>query len=149
MSVNGSTEQDAIELRLSSYLLDGNVYTSLPEELQLPRYADTGLVMPYIILTFGSPFAAAADRSIEGAAQQPQVMPVMVECWASNDKAARRTAGAVFERLLGWKPSEDNASELESSGGGLFQTRDASGRPTRFMQSVNFVTTINMSILAP
>ena len=149
MSVDGSTERAAIKTRLSGYLLNGRVYTSLPEERRLEIDSSTGLIKPYILLHFGSLYPQADDQSIEGADQQPQIWPIIVECWAADADSAMATAGAVRTRLLGWAPGSGNASEMDLRGGGWFEQKDSTGRPTRYMESVNFEMTINNSILAP
>lgn len=148
MSLDANAEKSAIELRLYTNLVGGRIHTSIPEEEILEK-DEEGIILPYILLTFGSIFPSERDRSIEGAAQQPNVMPVIVECWAATAQAARATAGAARTLLVGWPPSENNASELELRGGSFFDRRDASGRPTRSMESVTLVTTINMSFDAP
>jgi len=148
MSFDGMAEKAAIEARLSTLLLGVRVHTEIPEESKLETYPETGLVKPYILLSFGSFYPSADDRSMMGEEQQPQVMPVIIECWASDAGSAQKTAGAVRTIMLGWPPDPNNATALEFRGGGWFPGRaNASGRPSRSMESVNFVTTLNQSIL--
>jgi len=148
MSLDGNPEKDAIEARLKD-LVGGRVLRELPEELQLVRDDLTSLIKPYIYLSFGSLYPSATDRSIEGEAQQPHIMPITVECWAAVKGASEAAAGAVRTLMIGWDPEIDNASEIAARGGGNFESKDASGRPTRFMESVVLVTTINLSTTAP
>jgi len=148
MSLDGNPEKDAIETHLKA-LVGGRVLRNLPEELQLVRDNTTALIKPYIYLSFGSLYPSAEDRSIEGEAQQPHIMPITIECWATVKSAAEATAGAVRTLMIGWDMGIDNASEIAARGGGNFESKDASGRPTRFMESVVLVTTINLSTTAP
>lgn len=148
MSNDGISEQNAIEARLKA-LVGGRVTSFMPEEAQLAIDTASGLILPYIVVSFGSFSPVEGDRSIEGEEQQPNFMPVIVECWASNGPAARATAGAVRTLMIGWSPDANNATELAPRGGGWFQKNDAGGRPIRFMESVNLVTELNMSIIAP
>ena len=77
-------------------------------------------------------------------------MPVIIECWASNAKAARRTAAGVRKLFLGWAPDDNNATPMEMRGGGWFPGRsNSAGRPSRSMESVNFITVLNQSTLEP
>lgn len=148
MSLDAMAEKTAIKTRALA-LCGGRVYPSVPEETQLERDPVSKLILPYIILTFGSLYPQEADRSIEGAEQQPQIMPIIAECWASNSDAAGATAGAFRTLFVGFHPDENNASEIELRGGGFFQQKDSSGRPVRFMESVTGQTTLNLSIDVP
>jgi hypothetical protein len=148
MSLDATAEQTAVIDRLST-LCGGRVFDYVPEETELERDETSGLVKPYIVVTFGSLYPTEGDRTIEGEDQQPQLMPIIVECWATTASAARATAGAVRTRLVGWSPSADNASEISLRGGGWFQQRDTTGRPTRAMESVTAVTALNQSIVVP
>lgn len=150
MSADGTPEQNDIEARLST-LCGGRVYADgLPEETQLARYEDSQLVKPYLVLTFGGIVPQANDRSIEGAADQPQIMPIIVECWAADYASARASAGAVRTRLLGYTPNTGgNASEIDLRGGTPFPSLGGAGRPSRYMESVTAVCTINNSIPVP
>ena len=148
MSADGVAEQRAIETRLSD-LCGGRVYVPLVEEEKLVRDTDTGIVLPYIVLSFGSVFPIESDRSIEGADQQPQLMPIIVECWASDYDSARVTAGAVRTLLLGWTPGTDgNASEIDLRGGSPFPSSGGAGRPSRYAETVTASLTINNSFVA-
>lgn len=144
MSLDGNAEKAAIKTRLST-LCGGRIHDFVPEEEALATDPATGFVLPYIVLTFGSLYPQERDRSIEGADQQPNLMPVIVECWAVTQQAASATAGAVRTSLVGWAPDANNATEIELRGGGWFQQKDSSGRPVRFMESVTGITAINMS----
>lgn len=147
MSVDAVAEQKAIIERLS-VLAGGQVWEEVPEESTLAIDTE-GIILPYVIVSFGSLFPQQNDRSIEGADQQPQMMPVIVECWAFSRADARVVAGAARTLLIGWAPPGGNASEIELSGGSWFQQRDGAGRPTRAMESVNGSLSINNSIDVP
>jgi hypothetical protein len=141
-----TADEDAIEAR-TKQLCGGRVFVDVvPEESKLETDPDTGLVLPYIILTFGSIFPKATDRSIAGEDQQPHILPMVFECWATTGRAARRTANALLPLFVGWEPS-DNASELYLAGGRSFESRDNAGRPTRAMQSVTAQIEFNQMVL--
>jgi len=145
MSLDAVPEQEAI-LAHAAILCNGRIYDSLPDETKLEFDAATGLVRPYIIISFGSLYPLPNDRTIEGAEQQPNIMPVIAECWGPTSNMARATAGAYRTRFVGFHPSENNASELELRGGGWFEQKDASGRPVRYCETVTGQTILNMSI---
>lgn len=148
MSVDGTAEQQAIIARLST-LCGGRVYDYIPDETLLDRDEDK-FVLPYLVVSFGSLTPQSEDQSIEGADQQPQIMPVIVECWGPTAVHARGAAGGVRTLLLGWTPLGDgNSSEYDLRGGGWFPGRQqGSGRPSLAMESVNGAVTINNSIPA-
>lgn len=145
MSVDATAEQDAILARAKAGLVGGRVYDSLPDETELERDPDSQQVLPYIVITFGALYPSPQDRTIEGAEQQPQIMPIVFECWAAIRRTAGQTAGAVRTSFLGWAPDPSNASEIDLRGGGYFQSRDANGRPTRYMESVTGSCLLNMN----
>jgi len=146
VSVDLVAEQAAVVTRLST-LCGGRVWDAIEEEVQLEFDAE-GLVKPYIIVSFGTLYPKAGDRSIEGPTQQPYVLPITIECWGSTASQVRSTAGAVRTLLLGWAPSENNASEIELRGGSWFPNRrDTDARPTRYLQTVTSETVVNMSYL--
>lgn len=148
MSLDGKAERAAIEARLKTALVGGRVYTSVPEETTLERDELGLFVRPYIVIGFGGFTPSMADRTIEGEAQQPQIMPVYVECWAADANAAMDTAGEVRKLLIGFQPDPDNATEMMLRSGGWFERRDATGRPSIYMEQVGLVTTLNQSIEA-
>lgn len=146
MSADGYPEQELLLTRLE-VLCGGQIYDSVPEETELARDAD-GLVLPYIVVSFGDVMPLYGDRSIEGEEAQPHSMVVVMECWGSIQKMVRATAGAVRTRTLGWE-ANDNAGQMSLGRGGRFTQTDAEGRPTRYMQSVTAEMPINMSVEQP
>jgi hypothetical protein len=147
MSLDATAEQQAIITRLST-LCGGRVGTDEAEETLRVLDETTGLLKPFMVVTFGAVFVTGRDRSIEGEDQQPHTMPIIVECYASNRNAAGATAGAVRTRLTGFEPT-DNSSEIGLGGGSWFVQRDSAGRPTLFAETVTGTTEINLSVLIP
>lgn len=143
MSFDGILEGDRA-LERARTLAGGRVYDSVPEETQLARDSD-GQVLPYIIMTVGTPFAAVGDRTIMGETEQPQNLIIIFECWAASADTARRLAGGVRRKFLGHQLS-DNSTQIQLGGGGYFQTKSATGRPSRYSQSVTCSMIINQSI---
>jgi hypothetical protein len=145
MSVDGKAERAAIKAFTAANVptCGGRVMTSLPEETKLARDADTGLVLPYILLTFGAMFPVEGESSIEGFEQQPQNWPIIWECWAADPDTAADMAGEVRAAVLGWAPNDSNASAIDLRGGGRFDKRDTAGRPVRWAETVTGVTTLN------
>lgn len=146
MSLDVTAEEDAILARLRAYLWSGRVYPELVDESKLARDPNTGLVLPYIILSFGTIFASGEDQSLEGAAEQPHILPFVAECWGPTRNDARAGANGVIRTLTGWHPSESNASEITLSGGAGGFTSYDQGRPVRFMRPVSGSCVVNMSI---
>lgn len=143
MSLDGAAEQEAIIARAQA-LVGGRIFTSMPEEATLPVDDVTALIKPYIIITFGQVIPFGRDRSIEGEASQPHVMPARFECWAADYDQARYTAGGVRTRFIGFEPTS-NSSEMMVSGGYSLNNQDSTGRPTRYVELVSMETVINLS----
>lgn len=145
MGLDASADEDAILERLRSRLWGGRVWDELPDETMLEKDASTGLVKPYILLTFGVPFPSSRDRTIEGEAQQPHILPFVAEAWGPTKDDARAGAYGVIESLTGFKPTE-NSSEIGLTGGGGGFSNYDQGRPIRFMRPVAGSLIINASI---
>ena len=146
MSLDTTAEEDAILGRLRANLWSGRVLDEVPDETQIERDPATGMILPYIVLTFGTLFPFAEDRSIEGEAQQPHVLPFVAESWAATKNDARAGANGVIKLLTGWKPTPDNASEITLTGGGGGFSNYDQGRPVRFLRPVAGSCIVNMSI---
>ncbi|MDF2915903.1 MAG: hypothetical protein K0S70_120 [Microbacterium sp.] len=146
MALDTVPEEDAILQRLKANLWSGRVYDELPDETDLARDTVTGLILPYIVLTFGTLFPSGQDQSIEGAAQQPHVLPFVAECWGATKNDARAGGTGVIKLLTGWRPSENNASEITLTGGGGGFANYDQGRPVRFLRPVAGSCLVNMSI---
>lgn len=145
MTLDTTAEESNTLARLRGHLWSGRVYDEVPEEAELAIDETTGLVLPYIILTFGVIFPANSSRSVEGAAEQPHMLPMVAECWGATTTEARAGASGVIRLLTGWSPNETNAGEYELSGGGRFTSYDQ-GRPARRMRQVSGACMVNMSI---
>lgn len=148
MSLDGFPEQQATLAYLAANvaLCEGRAYDYIPEETEMVKDALGLLVKPYLIVTFAGVFPKEGDRSIEGPEQQPQVMPVVIECWSPNSIEARQMAGQVRVALTGRSPDANNAEAYDMRGGNWFDRRDTSGRPTRYCQTVTGATVINNSV---
>lgn len=151
MSTDGIAEQEATLARAKGFC-GGRAYDYVPDDLKLERYDDPlRTIKPYIIVTFAPLFAQNIDDTLSGVEDQPQIMGTLIECWAASGKVARQTAGAIRASValggfLGWAPSAANATAyVFGRGAGSFAQKDASGRPSRFMESVALNTTLNMS----
>lgn len=125
-------------------LAGGRLFDGVPDEQEMVFDPLTGKLKPYMVVTFGIPIRAARDRSIIGARAQPYIQPFTVDCYGDDADSARILASGVIDRVLGFVPDDQNASEIECSGGGDFRERDTQGRPTRFIKRVQGEFLINM-----
>lgn len=130
--------------------LDAKLLDGVPDEELVEYDAGTGRLKPYMLITFGIPIRAARDRSILGARHQPHIQPFTVDCYGASADAVRRLGSGVIERLQGFvpldpeRPGEQNASEIELSGGGDYRERDTQGRPSRFIKRFQGEYLVNM-----
>lgn len=146
--LDGTIEQQNVLAHIA-WAVDGDperVFTSVPEEMVLKRDAEGIFPLDYIIVSFGAMYPKEGESSLEGAAAQPQVWPIIAECWSRSKDSANATAGKVRTRMVGFQPDGDNCDEIELRGGGWFEQRDSAGRPTRWMTSVTMESSINNSV---
>lgn len=126
-------------------LLDG-----VPDEETFEYDAMTGRLKPYMVITFGIPIRAARDRSILGTRHQPHIQPFVVDAYGGDADAVRVLGSRLIDTLQGYfpgdaaAPDEQNATEIELSGGGDYRERDTQGRPSRFIKRFQGEYLINM-----
>lgn len=142
MSMDPTSGQDGLLERFQSGILGGRVYTSLPEEDELPKV--DGVVKPYAVLSFGMPYPKSGDRTIMGEADQVHIQPWTLECWADDQDSAQRSANAALGTVIGFTPSSD-CSEVRARNGGTFARTDSQGRPTRSMVPLQGEFDFNLS----
>lgn len=129
-------------------LCGGRVYeTQVPDDVELPRDAN-GRLHPYLVVTFQTPFASSADRSIAlGDRNQTHIMAFMVTAHSGDVNWTKQTNAAVARRLLDARPSA-TAGEIKSVAGFSYSQSDTASRPTRFSAGSWFQVAINLSIAA-
>lgn len=129
-----------------SRLAGGRVWEeALPDEIQAAVDSGTGGIRPMLLVTWGTPYPTYRDRSIMGEAAQPYLVPLHVQAIANTVGEKNVLAGAVRQEMLGWEPNPPNTGELTFRGGGEFNNRLSSVRPTRFIELVNFELMVNLS----
>lgn len=147
MPSDAYTEEQLILARTQAEiaLAAGRAYDEIPEEQEIPKDALGINVLPYIVVSFGVTIPQADSRSIEGYDQQPLIVPIIWECWASTSAEARQMAGQVRVAFRGWQPN-DNSTQIELSGGSWADPRNGAGRPTRCLVVVTGETVINQTV---
>ena len=135
-------ERDSIFTRLLT-INGGNAHRGAVEG-DLATFPN-GTIKPYSVVRFGRPVPAALGRGLGGATVQPYILPVMVVLTARNVDESEGLATTVFNLLLGWTPTGDNAGELTGGSGSSWQNVDTQGVPVAFNESLNFETIINLS----
>jgi hypothetical protein len=147
MSSEAYPEQELIIAKAISdvALAGGRAYDEIPEEQDLEKDADGILILPYIVVAFGTLIPQEDSRSIEGYDQQPLIMPIIWECWAPTKRQARQLAGQVRTAFRGWQPNE-NSTQIEMSGGSWADPRNGAARPSRYLEAVTAQTVINQAV---
>jgi hypothetical protein len=126
-------------------LAGGRVHEeAIPDDVQA-AFDGNGDLRPFLLITWGTPYPTYRDRSIMGEEMQPFLVPMHVQAFASTVDEKNVLAGAVRNELLGWVPNPPNSSEYTFRGGGEFNNRVSSVRPTRFVELVNFELMVNLS----
>jgi hypothetical protein len=118
---------------------------ALPDSPRRAVDDETAELEPFGVITWGTPYPTYRDRSMMGEESQPYIVPMHVQAIAATVGEKNALAGAVRRLLLGWPPHPDNASGFTFRGGGEFNNRIQNLRPTRFIELVNFETTVNLS----
>lgn len=146
MTLNLDAEEANILARLET-LCGGRVYDFIPDDLILERDPDTAIVKPYITVNFGEPYPSGDDRSVGGGEEtQPHVWVVSVTFWGATTNHTRPGGRELRRLLIGWSPSDTgNTSDFEGRGGGSFQDRDASARPTKSARLVTVAAITNLA----
>lgn len=127
-------------------LCSGRVWeTQAPDYIELPR-DDDGRALPYLVVTFQTPFASSQGRSIAvGEQRQPYMMAFMVTALSGDVNWSKQANAAVSRRLVGARPS-DTAGEIKSVAGFSYFQSDTASRPTRFSSGTWFQVPINLAI---
>lgn len=144
MTFDGYAERTAIFEHLKQ-LAGGRVERGLPDDLQLEKYTENGLVKPYINVQFGRPIPTTGDRGMVGERKQPYLMAFTVECYGPTSDHAERLAAAVTNLLIDFVPNPPNSSGIKGSGGYNYTRPVLQNKPTRFEEGCYFTVLINQS----
>lgn len=145
MTFDGYAERTAIMAELKQ-LAGGRVERGLPDDLQLEKYTENGLVKPYINVQFGRPIPTTGDRGMGvGEAKQPYIMAFTVECYGPTADHAERLAVAVTNLLIDFIPNPPNSSGIKGSGGFSYTKPILQNKPTRFAEDTFFTLSLNLS----
>lgn len=145
MTFDGYAERTAIMAELKQ-LAGGRVEQGLPDDLQVQRFAENGLIKPYINVQFGRPIPTTGDRGAGvGERKQPYLMAFTVECYADTADTAGRLAAAVTNLLIDFVPNEPNSTGIKGAGGYSYTKPIQQNKPTRFSEDCFFTVVINQS----
>jgi hypothetical protein len=145
VTFDGYAERTAILNELKQ-LAGGRVEQGLPDDLQLQKYTENGLIKPYINVQFGRPIPTTGDRGMGvGERKQPYLMAFTVECYAADADTAGRTAAAVTNLLIDFVPNGPNSGGVKGAGGFNYTKPIQQSKPTRFAEDCFFTVLLNLS----
>lgn len=139
--INPYADQEALVAYFASELAQDVLEDGYPEPGDMV-WANNILV-PYVVIDFGSPVASAEGRSVAGEEKQPTSQRVVLSAVASSGKVARQIAGKIAEVGTGYSAS-NNTGPLRLIGGGQF-TQAVESRPSVFVVETYFLYLGNMT----
>lgn len=140
MSSDGIEEADFIlGDQCLGALMGGRVWEDAIPPGVAPR-VEGDEVLPYVIVHFGTPITetpgSGSGRSLAASEdQQPHIMPITVQIFATRSSSLRRAFKEVWDHLIGKKPST-GAGEIRSLGGARFTEKDPSGAIQRLVRVI-------------
>lgn len=144
MTADGLAERRATLEKMKT-INAGRVWqSSTPDDVEVPREAGTGRIVPHAVIDFGAPVQVARDRNLaKGEKGQPHVLPAVVTCIAGDADAAQELMAAYFNLLVEWKPTP--ASDPWEAKGGYGSGRPATeSTPTRYLEGLFLETVVNV-----
>jgi len=135
MTLNPYSDQEALAAFFRSELAQDVLEDGFPEPGEMTWV--NGVLVPYVVIDFGAPVAAAGGRSIAGEEKQPTSQRVVLSAVASSGKVAREIAGKITEVGTGYMASS-NTGPLRLIGGGQFG-QVVENRPTVHVSEVYFL----------
>lgn len=128
----------AVENSILSRLRD-NVLSRIVET---ENGTDTGIAMPFLVVSFGAPIRAAGDHGIVNSRNDTKIGSVVVRVVSSTAESARQVRDKVVYWLEGWSPS--NSGELLLEMGIGTDNATATTKPTRYYQTIGFTYRTNL-----
>jgi len=139
MTLNPYVEQELITARLESVMAQ-TVYEDVPDAVDT-QYSN-GLIIPYITVDYGMPFASAGGRSIAAEEKQPTDQRVIFSSVAGSNNTAREITSKIVNEMTGFKASA-NSGPLRLVGGGAY-TIQVENKPTEYVSEVYMLYASNM-----
>lgn len=127
--------ENSILSRLSANVLSRIVETE--------NGTDTGIAMPFLVVSFGAPIRAAGDHGLVNSRNDTKIGSVVVRVVSSTAESARQVRDKVVYWLEGWSPS--NSGELLLEMGIGTDNATATTKPTRFYQTIGFTYRTNLA----
>lgn len=140
MTLNPYVEQELITAKLESVMAQ-TVYNDVPDAVDT-EYVN-GVIVPYITVDYGMPFASAGGRSIAVEEKQPTDQRVIFSSIAGSNGVARQITSRIVSEMTGFKPS-DNSGPLRLVGGGAY-TIQMENKPTEYVSEVYMLYASNLA----
>ena len=143
MGLNPTPTFEDVQRQIES-LVQYPVYVAeIPADKSLVFDKQTGIMQPFVVLSFGGPIRAALDRGLVSARYDTTILYITVDAYAGRAKDAETIKGYLFENLTGFVPKD--ASELVPTGGMTYSRSSNSTRPTQYIAALSFECRGNLS----
>ena len=110
--------------------------TAVPDSVPTPGY-------PYVIVTWGEPFRANADRHMDNSRHDSTRSTVFIEVYSKDDASANATKNAIKNVLTGYIPPDCAEMILESGHSGT--QKQVQPKPTLFIRELTYSFFSNMA----
>lgn len=142
---DGLTEKANILAQIGD-LAGGRVLSSAPDDASVP-VDEVGKVRPYIVASFGVPFAGKKNERAfgDGERRRPYIFTMVMGAFAGDEGSCDALFAAITDRLVDFEPNGDNATALSIP---YAYNSNASATPTRpsiVGRIAAMQTTINLS----
>ena len=119
--------------------LRGNVLSRVVES---ENATDTGIAMPFLVVSFCAPVRAAGDHGLVNSRNDTKIGSVVVRVVSDTAESARQVRDKVVYWLEGWSPA--NSGELLLEMGIGTDNATPTTKPTRFYQTIGFTYRTNL-----
>ena len=143
MGLNPKPTYDSVKQLVESLVQYPVYIAEIPTDKSLVFSKKTGLMHPFVVLSFGGPIRAAMDRGLVSAKHDVTILYISLDVYAGRADDAEEIKGYLFEHLTGFVPV--GASELVPTGGMSYSRSSNSTRPTQYIAALSFECRGNLS----
>lgn len=145
MSFDGIDEETNARA-LFSDLVGGRIFDMSPDDVDVP-IDRLGKVRPYIVLSFGVPYARGSESRAVGDSERtiPYTLTFVIGCYAGDRDSLNALYKEVSNRIVGVELNGNNATPVRIPFGYNGKTKSTTSRPAIFSKFAACSCTINMS----
>lgn len=132
-----------MSVAVENSILDRLRENVLSRVVETENAADTGIAMPFLVVSFGTPIRASGDHGLVSSRNDTKIGSVVVRVVSATAESARQVRDKVVYWLEGWSP--ENSGELLLEMGIGTDNATPTTKPTRFYQTIGFTYRTNLA----